>query len=55
MKKEDILILKSGADLLINSVSQSINSKADGREEGRKYIKKILDAIDELDKIKVKE
>ena len=55
MTKEQIQILKSSADLLINHVSNAINSKAEGKEEGRIYMKKIIEVIDELDKIKVKD
>jgi len=55
MTKEQIEILRAGADLLMNSVSSAILSQKEGRQEGRDYIKKIMDSIDELDKIKTKD
>jgi len=53
MTQEQIEILKSGADLLISTISNTINSKPEQKKEGREYLKKVIAASEELDKIKV--
>jgi len=55
MTKEQKEILKAAADLLVQTVSQQVNSNQENKEQGREYLKMVIAASEELDLIEVKE
>ncbi len=53
MTKKQLGILKMGNDLLKSNICQTINnSEEDKKQSGRDYLKEVIDAGDQLDKIK---
>lgn len=53
MTKEQLGILKMGNDLLIANIGQTINSSPEEKkQDGRDYLKKVIEAGEQLDKIK---
>ena len=55
MTKENILILKSGADLLIQKVSESISLNPENKEQGRAYLKSAISASESLDSVEAED
>lgn len=56
MTNEQKEILIAGTDMLINAISNSINSSEPGKkQEGRDYLKKVMEAAEVLIEIKTKD
>lgn len=56
MTKEQKDILIAGTDMLINAISNSVNtSEPDKKQEGRNYLKKVMDTVEVLGEIKTKD
>ena len=56
MTNEQKEILIAGTDMLINAISNTINSsEPKKKQEGRDYLKKIIGAADVLGEIKTKD
>ena len=51
MKKEHLEILMQGNDLLITQISNSIPKEKENRERLREFLKKAIEAGDELKKL----
>ena len=51
MKKEHLEIIMQGNDLLISQISAAINQEQKNKEQLREFLKKAIEAGDELKKL----